>query len=216
MGNSKKTASRPYIMQQYNMLPLMLNITPDSLLARLVNNVIEGLNATNKMPRILLVIIDQALVRDINYFKYGLSKRIAKDLTYLIKQTKKAVDRRKDLMRELKPGSLMPSEPKFIYMKMFDRPFPGKFIAQCEKFNAVLEEILAGQNNHYILDVNDVMTRNCFDRYNNITNNGIITMWMEIDRQLQGFDEHKKEHQLIPQPVVSTARAHQEEKKRKK
>ena len=180
----KRTENIPYIISQYNVVPLMLNFSAFSLLARLINNMIEGLNATNRMPRILLVILDQAIVREINFFEYGISKVLAKVLTHLIKQIQKAIERRKDIMCEIKPGSLNRGEPKIIYLAMFDCPNPGKYISLHAKFNAILEEILAGQRNRYFLNITDSMGRNCFDRYNNITSTGQINMWMEIDFQL--------------------------------
>ena len=83
---------------------------------------------------------------------------------------------------------------------MMDRPNRtyNDMLAVRTKFNRILQEIISGKNNHFYLDVNDVVVHPLHFTYNNRINaRGKTVFWCEIDKNLELFDYHKIE--LLPQ-----------------
>ena len=105
----------------------------------------------------------------------------------------RATDAKKDDLKRKKPGSVIPTEPKFIWVKMLNR-VNGRsdFLALRSKFNDVLEEVLAQKDQHYIIDLVQVMAdHSYFDMNNFINGEGAKRFWIEIDKTLENFDMKK-------------------------
>ena len=138
----------PYMYDFYNLSCFTPN--PQSLtsnvMVRLVNCYIKALNDSNKLPRIVLIIPDGDLL---NYLyqqnkEFGISDISFDILSWITKQMVRATDAKKDDLKRKKPGSVIPTEPKFIWVKMLNR-VNGRsdFLALRSKFNDVLEKVLA-------------------------------------------------------------------------
>ena len=213
-SNKLKNIQGPFIIDQYNVKGMMYQ-KEGNVFARFINNLIEGLNEFHRIPRIILFIPDNAFIKGIKHEEFGVSKMLGICLNHVLKQVDKLIDRKKQLMNEIKPGSITASEPKFIWVKMFDRPGKGdKSMKQRDKFNAILEEALSTRNHSYIIDVNKAMFAACFDRYSYLTPVGKENFWLEIDRQIKGFD--RQEISLKPSAVITEAHEAREKAKLQK
>ena len=56
------------------------------------------------------------------------------------------------------------------------------------KFNTALDEVLAHQEDHYILDVNEVLIDISYFNNEKLNGFGKVKFWREIDHQLELFD----------------------------
>ena len=201
--NSQKGNSGPYTVDFYNICPLMYQKN-GNVVARFINNLVEGLNEFHCIPRMLLIIPDNSIIKGIKHDEYGVSKILGSCLDHIIKEFELTLDRKKELMELIKPGSISFGEPKTIWVKLFDNPRKDKvWLKQRDKFNATLEESLASQKHSYIMDINNVLDSGCFDRHGYLTPRGKTVMWSEIDKQIKDFD--KQIISLKPSQVITKA-----------
>ena len=98
------------------------------------------------------MIPDRDIVHHIRYCDYGISMIIGRLLEFMIKDMERSIICKQSLMREVKPGSVIPNEPKVIWVKMLDRPFNSANHAITKKFNIILEDIVRDKKDVYILD----------------------------------------------------------------
>ena len=190
-------AAMPYIQDYYNVNKFTQNqlSSNKSVPARIVNSVIDALNMhSTKMPRILLIIPDQDLLKNINYFRFGISQVVGNCLNWIVSNIVKVVDARKDTIWRKKPGTLVASEPKVIWVKMPNRPNgQSNLLAVRNKFNNILEDILSERKNHYIIDVNQALAQHSnFTSFNSLNDKGKEIFWLEVDRAIEKFDYNKK------------------------
>ena len=105
-------------------------------------------------------------------------------------------------MYKIRRGSLLPNEPKLIWVKILMCPrFSEDQISLCKKFNAILEETIHKKKANNILDPNDAVNCNHFDLSDKLTPTGKSVYWKDIDEQLRKFDD--QEIDLKPRAVVS-------------
>ena len=102
----------------------------------------------------------------------------------------RAVETKKDDLKRKKPGSIIPSEPKFLWVKMLNRVNGrSEFLALRWKFNDVLDEICSQREQHYDIDIVDIMADPAYyDANNFIYNDCLKRFWTEIDRMIEKFN----------------------------
>ena len=84
---------------------------------------------------------------------------------------KNAVKAKKDQLFKIKHGSVISSEPKFVWVKMLQRmESTDKILAVRRKFNDTLERLLAERTNHYIINVNPILRGKEYFTLNNELN----------------------------------------------
>ena len=130
------------------------------------------------------------ILRFLDHYEYGISVLSGKCINWVVTNMERAIESRKEQLKRQKPGAVVPSEPKFIWVKMFNKVNgQSKMLAVRKRYNNVLEDILATRKHHYIMDVNEVMAKTDNFTSNNFINvRGKETFWREIDRQLELFD----------------------------
>ena len=168
-----------------------------------INGFTDILNAQELLPRILLVVFNWDLVRYLNYFEFGVSKDIGKLLKYVIREIEKCIQIRRDDIASKKAGGIIPTEPKVIYIKMIQRPYPSCLMAVRNKFNAILEETLSRYHYCYIMGLDNALSPAFFNRDNQLTSDGEIAFWREVNKQIEQFD--KQVISLKPKVVVTAA-----------
>ena len=73
----------------------------------------------------------------------------------------------------------------------------SNLLAVRNKFNGILENVLATHKNHYIMDVNSaVALRSNFSMSNVINDKGKEAFWTEVDRMIETLDYNKDK--LLP------------------
>ena len=174
-------------------------------MACIINQVVKALNEigqNKRMPRFIIVIPDCDILRYIDYLGFGISHLISTCLESIIRKINNHIESRKDNLREKKPGGLRANEPKVIWTKTFTRPnMSSSLFSAVEKFNKILEEILATHKNHLILDVNKKMEHaSNFNRASYLNNLGKDNFWLEVNRMIERYDYGKEELKPVANP----------------
>ena len=194
-----KNAAPLYIHDYYNVHSfIQLKETGvSSLLARIYNAIIKALNTRSRLPRFLVIILDQDLITDVAIYDFKATKQIKKALNWLMRQIDMIVRRKQLEIYDRKPGALTNTDPALIFVKMIRK---GRFFPQGSrlknicmlrpKFNAVLAELVAARN-CYIMSIESCSTEECFDTFGKLTKKGKTRFWHEIDELLEKFDKGK-------------------------
>ena len=202
-GNAGKI-NKTYTFDYYNVdyfaeHPLS---TSRNTISNIRNAVVKALNKyKNKLPRLLVILPEDDILKFINHFSYGVSRITGRYLNWLITEIDKLVSGRREELRKRKAGSVGGSEPKIIWGRMMDRPniSYNDMLAVRIKYNSILEDILANKRNHYILDVSKEVVHPLNFMYNNQINaSGRNDFWLAIDRQLELFDYDKTPFVPVP------------------
>ena len=194
----KKNA--PYIYEMYNICCFTANPLSElkNVVACLVNALIKARNDAEKLPRIIMVLLDWDLVKYIG-FKHVHTKIIFSEvLDWIINNMKRAVQSKRDHLMRKKAGAVTDNDPKIIWVKMINRFGDGNFkkndpmlraLSQKGKFNHVLEDRLTAEQAHYVMDVNmAVNDGKYFTAANQLNGDGRVAYWVEITEQIQLFD----------------------------
>ena len=143
---NKNIPGIPAIYLNYN----MTKFTPDSIgqmcssvLARILNRLIDAINIHHILPRFIVIMPDWDILWNINYFDFGVSRIIGDCLEWLVREIDRIITTKKlDVSRKC-VGAVMPTEPKIMWFAMIAHPSPSHLLALQRKFNVVLEETLS-------------------------------------------------------------------------
>ena len=114
----------------------------------------EALNSANKLPRIMVIVLDKEVIEDVNLFDYGVQKEITEVVNKLTRQVDINVRRKRLQLSEKRPGAITSDdEPILIYTTMMRRArnfkIGSKMEAVCSvrtKFNDILNDAVAKQD----------------------------------------------------------------------
>ena len=210
MKNQAKEEKRakPYIFDYYNVKCFAVDPLSASsdVIANLINCMIRAINENAKLPRHIIVIPENNLVKHFNNYGYGINLISGGCLSYITCQMECVIEGQKDELRCKRPGAVAPSEPKIIWVKMFNRTAnPSKELAVRVKFNTALKNILANKRNHYIIDVTNAMYKSdYFSQNNRITARGKSRFWMEIDQVIEDFNSQKRSLRPVSMDIGKT------------
>ena len=112
----------PYVLDYYNVsCKVMGSINGiTSTAARIQNCLIHLLNHCKTLPRFIIVIPDNDILKHctVDIFDYGAKLVCEEIVAWMVNELDRAVESRKEDMKRLKKGSVLAAEPKFIYAKM--------------------------------------------------------------------------------------------------
>ena len=172
--------------------------------ARLVNSLINALTETEHMdgplktmpavpflPRYILIVPDWDIVKHIGHYKFGVTTILQKVVKWIVVNMFRAIETRKEDLAQSKKGATFPSEPKIIWVKMINRVnCHDRALSVRNKFNAVLDDILADYNNHYVIDINTKLSDASYFAKNTFNEDGAIHFWLEINELIKEYDVH--------------------------
>ena len=141
------------------------------------------------------------ILQFINYYAFGVSRITGQCLHWLVSEIDKLIEARKDELRKRKAGVVITNEPKFVWVKMMNRPniTYNDMLAVRGKYNAILEEVVSQKRNHYVLDINAHISHPLnFLAINKINARGKDDLWAAIDRNVEKFDYHRKSDIKLP------------------
>ena len=96
---------------------------------------------------------DWDLVKNLTDISFGISIIIERILKWVVKAINRAIQMRKDDLAKIKAGSVVRNEPKIMWVKMVNRPVVvHRALAIRHKFNRALENSIADNRNHFIMD----------------------------------------------------------------
>ena len=185
-SDARKKTKIPYMYEFYNIInpSFTQQSYTRNVFALILNAVIQGVNELSFLPHFIIFIIDSDILWFINFFSFGISIMLGKCLTWLVTTVECVIEGKKDEMRQRRPGSVTYAEPKFIWVKMINRVNgTSQVLAAHNKFNNILEDILAARKHHYIIDISKIMTLHSFFTPNNFINDDSRhKFWRELDK----------------------------------
>ena len=193
----------PYLFNHYNVTAYTMgNSLVSNMLTRVLDSFIKGINK-HKMPKNIITILNRDLVNAVAKFNQsGSSGQIAKCVNWLSKKFEQIINQKKDEMCKIRAGSITNTEPNMIWVKMLVRPSKDNLVLKlANKFNAILEEELVSRKNSFIIDPNEPIHKHMFDLSGDLTNEGKITYWKQINQLIKAFDADQKAFK--PNTVVS-------------
>ena len=135
-------------------------------------------------------------------------------ITWIISQMARAIESKKDHLLRIRAGAVVANEPKMIWVKALSRVFSSTAeLKQVNKFNLMLENVLANKSDHFIMDINQVLQdHNLYSLQNNLNEYGKKRFWSEIDKQIEKFDKHrislKPQHQVFTDSTSASCGDH--------
>ena len=175
-----------------------------SIIARVMNALVEGLNSRPRLARYIVLMLDKDLIDEANVFhpEAAVIKTFDETLTELVRQVNLVIRRRREDLSLKNPGAVFGEDPKVIHVKMIRRAEfysincrLGKICSVRTKFNEVLNDV-AARHEHYIMNVNVCDRRDHFDLCGNLSEKGKKILWGELDHLMERFD--RNDIQLLP------------------
>ena len=195
-----------YIHEYYNIVPCYSTSAVRHTIARIANAVIEELNKHDCLPKIMLIMLDADLLRDLDVFDDNSIKDMKTVTSWLMRQLNMIVRRRRASLLEKKPGAIYTGDPKMIFVRMIrriDKYQHGTKLDQIyglrSKFNDHLND-MAAQIEQLMLTINSCNTSGHFDRWGNLSQKGKTDLWYEVDDLIERFDIGKVK--LLPAPKI--------------
>ena len=174
-----------YLYEQYNMKCFTSKPTSNttSVPAQLVNCVIKATNELEKLPRIILLILDWDILRYFEHTSFGVMEITKKVVKWMVNTIKKAIEAKRDRLQKLHLGAMVANEPKIIWVKMINRLAAyDKVLTVRRKFNMALENVLAKCSNQYLKDLHPAMNNaNLFTAPNYLNGDGCAVYWQELN-----------------------------------
>ena len=174
--------------------------------ARLVKVLIHGLNEKRNversgqkicecqlqmpaalLPRYIIIVPDWDIVKHIGHYHYGVSIMIQKVMSWI----NRAIMTRKDDLSRAKAGTTSHSESKIVWIAMIDRVGCQDWALSIRnKFNSILETILADFDHHYIANINKPLSDSSFFSGTTLATSVTLRYWLEVDKIIKEFDTH--------------------------
>ena len=196
LENSK--LMKPYIQEYYNVLDYSRASETGRVPSKIYNALVDAIDQRHRLPRFILIIIDNDIIRDINVFSKHAVKYINDSVNWLTRNINNLIKRKRLALMDKKPGAIYGSDPTVIYVCMvrrIDVSFKKnstleKVFALRAKFNDALNEAV-GRTNQRILTINSCNTNTHFDLRGGLSTKGKEAYWAEIDDLLDRFDRNK-------------------------
>ena len=202
-----KKIIKPYLQEFYNIKHFTQSDPNDMVCTRVFNALVDATNERKKLPRFLIVMIDQDIINSIDVFDEDAVFMIRDQVLWLARQINIFIRRKRVEITEKCPGAVYGSDPTIIFIRMINRSDHIRFkknsrkealFALRAKFNDVLNEA-AAQIDQRILTINSCNTRSHFDHRGNLSDKGKSSLWTEIDDLMYRFD--KNGIKLLPCPI---------------
>ena len=186
----------PYLHKMYNVQFFTANPLSEvkNIMTRLVNSLVKALNDAKYLPRIILVVLDDDILHQIGKLKVGTDAIIIleKAINWVMLQMERAITSKKDGLKKKKPGAVVTSKPKVIWVKMLKRYNACNHLMQVRNtYNEVVEKAMVDRTNHYIIDLAEKMGAPTYFNKTapfDLTGDGRMRYWKEIDFAIEQFD----------------------------
>ena len=180
------------------------------VLTRYVNCVVKALNDCTKLPRAIIIIPDDDILKFIDHNSDGIEKVVNTVINWINNNMIRAIECKREDLRSRKSGAVVSYEPKIIWVHMINRLAGTSGLSSLRsKYNETLENQLSTKNNHFFMKViAAMMDKNLFDSSNKLNHfYGRVCFWNEVDKQLELFDKRK----LSLRPIVEVVLVHERE-----
>ena len=191
----------PFLYEAFNVKYLHTKTLASSdVPARIMNGLVNGMKEYVRLPKYLIVILDDELITHINHFDTGFRVMSGGLINWMANNIIRAIEfRKKDLLR-IRVGAVSVGDPKVIWTKLmshnkgYDRVMTVK-----TKYNNTLDDILSQKSGHLIMDFAKAMEHpGLYTEKNSLTQDGRIQYWSELNHLMQELDAGKLD--LLPVP----------------
>ena len=192
-ANFKNVDERSSYSNRYFYISILaseeFNSNIPSLMGRIRNNYIQGLNKCITIPKIVCIVMEDALIKDVKTMNFGLTTDYEIRIKWLVSQLRKITDAFIDyLPLKMKRDNW----PKFLFVcPSLHVNYENKPLRK--KFTRVLEDIAAYSERTAALRLRNGWD---FDNHNiflkeqqRFTMEGLATFWVAIDKIIEEFDQ---------------------------
>ena len=188
--DSNNRANEMYIHSQYNIIPSYGDFnSKGNTLAILLNALIEAINTSTHLPRLLVLLPDKRVIKlaegaDLDG---NLVPILEKFISWLVTQCNRAVQFKKEELRGKHEGAIEQLNPKLIWVAITEVPNATNNMSK-----SLLETTISSFKGNYILHpFGREIEYNLFDRGMSLNHEGRIAFWRYFNSAIQKFDEHK-------------------------
>ena len=148
---------QPYTYDAYNVSPWFLSQTSQMrpAVVRFANAFIKALNEENRLPKYVVMFPDKDILSDLPFYAFGVKQLLRKELNWLLLQLRRCLQARRENLKTVHKGAVLPEYTEVIWVKMLARPMSEdpnliKVLKLWRKFNETLEELLLNESGSYI------------------------------------------------------------------
>ena len=196
----KAGSTQLYLFRQYNLdtfvVPLRGNVR--AFLAKVINALGKGLNDPMQvfLPCHIVIVLDKDLMVNAEIDEEGpFTSTIEDCLKWLLININCMIETRKEDSASKRPGSIISvAEPRSVWVQMIRRlELHNIIFSLADKFNRILEDVIAGDKRSHILKLHIEADTTSFDRWGNLTTIGKGKYWKLIDATMRDFDQDTTE-----------------------
>ena len=149
-----------------------------SVMAKIVNPVVEGLNSKERLPKYVLILVDKDLIENLNYFEYGIADVLDDCMLWFVHEINKIFELKHEDLQLKKPGTLSTAtEPRVIWTTMITRPtiddqYYHNIYSKKGKFNKAIEKAVMKFRYHHVMYIESLTESAHFDNSGCLTANG--------------------------------------------
>ena len=126
-----------------------------------------------------MVIPDKDILADLPLFGFGVKQVLKKELNWMVRQFHQMIEARKDNLKKIRPGALLPFDTKIIRVKMIARPTSTnaklvQLLKLRRKLNETLEECLTKFTSMRVMNLQSMTDCNLFNEDGSLTQSGKI------------------------------------------
>ena len=192
-GKMVNNSGRPYLHEFFNIRPTFhTSISVRSVMARMLNEIINALNEEVILPKYIIILPDKDLIEEANFGGFGCKVIFESMLHWIATNVERVLEIRKDDLKSKRAGAILTDdEPSIVWVKMLTRPFiritdKGFVFAQRHTFNKLMDSILPKYRNTSVIgfQIND--EHNMFDLTGHLVGDGILLEGVESSNSMHG------------------------------
>ena len=185
-----------YLFDYYNVKCFTANpLSPErNVVTRILNAFIKALNDFVRIPKTVVIIPELDMLCYIEFYDKDASEAFEEIINGLITKIQRAIQSKKDHLINKNPGAIIPGDPSIVWIAVMDQlKSDDAVLSLRQKFNNMLEEVIADRKSHYLIDVCDVVEQPSLYNRQGLNDDGKSEYWRAIDRRLKSFDMDKEE-----------------------
>ena len=202
----------PYIHKQYNVRPFTSSkkFSRENVLARINNSFVKALNENPILPKAIVFVLGDEILKLLNYNGYGISMMIGKTIYWLINKISRHIETCREALTIRKPGALTPGEPKIVWLNLLTRPGVDQQTENREKFNSILKQATEDSSLGMTMAATpeDRIQYHWFDLNGNMTHEGRTDFWSFFSDQILRFDMEMERQKHEDDTVIVQAPPH--------
>ena len=164
----------------------------------MINALAKGLNDPLQVFLLhhIIIVLDKDLMVNAEVDEEGpFTSSIEDCLKWLLININCMIETRKEDLAGKRPGLIISvAEPRLVWVQMIRRPeLHNAIFSLADKFNRILEDVIAGDKRSHILKLHIEADTTNFDRWGNLTTIEKGKYWKLIDATMKDFDQDATE-----------------------